>query len=120
MESVRFDHAFTFIYSPRQGTEAAGFEDQVPDPIKHERLERLVDVVQRHAAARNRALEGTVQEVLSEGPSRTDPTVWRGRTRGNKTALFTPGAPAGATVEVRVESSTSQTLRGTLQSPVPA
>jgi tRNA-2-methylthio-N6-dimethylallyladenosine synthase len=120
MESVGFDHAFTFIYSPRRGTEAADFEDQVPDPVKHERLERLVEVVQRHASASNRALEGTVQEVLSEGPSRTDPSVWRGRTRGNKTALFTPGAPPGAVVDVLVTSSTSQTLRGTLQSPVPA
>ncbi len=119
-EAVGFDHAFTFIYSPRNGTEAAGFEDQVPDAVKHERLERLVDVVQRHAAARNAALVGTVQEVLSEGPSRTDPHVSRGKTRGNKTALFTPAAAAGTTVQVRIEETTSQTVRGTVESPVPA
>lgn len=119
-EQVGFDHAFTFIYSPRRGTEAAGFEDQVPDEVKHERLERLVDVVQRHAAARNAALVGTTQEVLSEGPSRTDPGVFRGKTRGNKTALFTPAAPAGAVVSMVVEESTSQTLRGRILSPVPA
>ena len=115
-----FDHAFTFIYSPRAGTEAAAFPDQVPDAIKHERLERLVDVVQEGAALRNAALVGTVQEVLSEGPSRTDPAVSRGRTRGGKTALFTPPAPAGATLHVAVESATSQTLRGTAAAAVPA
>ncbi|MFM7694682.1 MAG: MiaB/RimO family radical SAM methylthiotransferase, partial [Actinomycetota bacterium] len=119
-EQVGFDHAFTFIYSPRRGTEAAGFEDQVPDAVKHERLERLVDVVQGHAARRNAALVGTTQEVLSEGPSRTDPDVFRGKTRGNKTALFTPAAPAGSVVSMVVEESTSQTLRGRILSPVPA
>ena len=119
-DEASFDHAFTFIYSPRNGTEAAGFEDQVPDEIKHERLERLVDLVQMHAARRNAALVGTVQEVLSEGPSRTDPTVFRGKTRGNKTALFTPAVPAGETVSIVIEETTSQTLRGRLASAVPA
>jgi tRNA-2-methylthio-N6-dimethylallyladenosine synthase len=115
-----FDHAFTFIYSPRAGTEAAAFPDQVPDDVKHARLERLVDVVQEIAARRNAELVGTVQEVLSEGPSRTDGDVGRGRTRGGKTALFTPPAPAGMTVRVTIESSTSQTLRGTVAAAVPA
>ena len=119
-EAVGFDHAFTFLYSPRRGTEAAAFEDQVPDEVKHERLERLVERVQAHAAARNRALIGTVQEVLSEGPSRTDPEVFRGKTRGGKTALFTPAAPAGTTVAMVVEETTSQTLRGHVTAAVPA
>lgn len=118
-EQVGFDHAFTFIYSPRTGTEAARFEDQVPDDVKHARLEQLVDVVQRHAAARNAALVGTTQEVLSEGPSRTDASVGRGKTRGNKTALFAPVAPAGTVVRVAIEETTSQTLRGRVVSGVP-
>ncbi len=118
-EEVGFDHAFTFIYSPRSGTEAAGFDDQVPDAVKHARLEELVDVVQSHAAARNAALVGTTQEVLSEGPSRTDPTVGRGKTRGNKTALFAPVAAAGTVVHVAIEETTSQTLRGRAVSAVP-
>ena len=54
VEQVGFDSAFTFIYSPRQGTEAAAMPDQVPEPVKHERLERLVDVVQRVAAESQR------------------------------------------------------------------
>ena len=119
-DAVGFDHAFTFLYSPRNGTEAAGFDDQVDDAVKHERLERLVELVQDHAARRNRALIGTVQEVLSEGPSRTDPDVFRGKTRGGKTALFTPAAPAGETVAMRVDDATSQTLRGTVAAAVPA
>ncbi len=119
-DEVGFDHAFTFIYSPRNGTEAAGFEDQVPDDVKHERLARLVDLVQHHAARRNATLVDSTQEVLSEGPSRTDPSVSRGKTRGNKTALFTPAAPEGAVVQVVIEHSTSQTLRGRVASAVPA
>ena len=119
-DAVGFDHAFTFLYSPRTGTEAAGFADQVDEAVKHERLERLVELVQAHAAQRNRALIGTVQEVLSEGPSRTDPDVFRGKTRGGKTALFTPAAPAGETVAMRVDDATSQTLRGTVAAAVPA
>ena len=59
VEEVRYDSAFTFIYSPRQGTEAAAMADQVPEEVKHERLERLVDVVQRIAAERNAARVGT-------------------------------------------------------------
>ena len=117
-DEASFDHAYTFIYSPRNGTEAAGFDDQISDDVKHERLARLVELVQRHAARRNAELIGTVQEVLSEGPSRTDPTVFRGKTRGNKTTLFTPAAPAGTTVSVLIEESTSQTLRGRVTSAV--
>jgi tRNA-2-methylthio-N6-dimethylallyladenosine synthase len=114
VEAVSFDHAFTFVYSPRRGTDAARMAGQVPDEVKRERIERLVDVVQRHAAARNAALVGTVQEVLVEGPSRTDPGVLRGRTRGNKALNFAGESSAGTLVDVRVTGSTSQTLSGRL------
>jgi tRNA-2-methylthio-N6-dimethylallyladenosine synthase len=109
---VGYDHAYTFVYSPRRGTEAAGMDDQVPEDVKRERIVRLVETVQAHAAARNRALVGTVQEVLVEGASRTDPGLLRGRTRGMKTVNFRGDAPAGALVDVLVEASTSQTLAG--------
>jgi tRNA-2-methylthio-N6-dimethylallyladenosine synthase len=111
-DEVGYDHAFTFVYSPRRGTEAASMPDQVPDDVKRERITRLVDVVQRHAAARNAALVGTVQEVLVEGPSRTDPSVLRGRTRTNKTVNFRGDSPAGTLVDVAVDSASSQTLAG--------
>jgi len=110
-EEVSFDHAFTFIYSPRRGTDAARMEQQVAEDVKRERLERLVEVIQRHARARNQALLGTLQEVLVEGPSRTDAQVLRGRTRTNKTVLLTSAEP-GEIVSARIEAATSQTLRG--------
>ena len=72
---MRYDGAFTFVYSPRQGTEAAAMPDQVPEEVKRERIERLVEVVQRIAQERNLERIGRVEEVLVEGPSRTDPTA---------------------------------------------
>ena len=89
VEEVGFDGAFTFVFSPRSGTEAAAMPDQVPEDVKRERIERLIDVVQRSAAARNAERVGRVEEVLVEGPSRTDPTLLRGRTRRNTTVNFT-------------------------------
>ena len=71
VEEVRYDSAFTFVYSPRQGTEAAEMDDQVSDEIKRERMERLVETVQRIAAERNAERVGRVEEVLVEGASRT-------------------------------------------------
>ena len=112
VEQVRYESAFTFIFSPRSGTEAASMPDQVPDEVKHERLERLVDTVQRIAAERNAERIGRVEEVLVEGPSRTDTTLLRGRTRRNTTVNFTGSARPGAFVDVLVEESTSTTLRG--------
>jgi tRNA-2-methylthio-N6-dimethylallyladenosine synthase len=119
-DEVGFDHAFTFIYSPRTGTEAAAMDGQVPEEVKRARIERLVERVQHHARRRNEALVGTLQEVLVEGTSRTDEELGRGRSRGNKTVLFTPPAPEGALVQVRIDSATSQTLRGTAQVAIPA
>ena len=86
--------------------------DQVPEEIKHERLERLVDVVQRVATTRNLDRVGRVEEVLVEGPSRTDPALQRGRTRRNTTVNFMGSACPGDLVRVEIESATSTTLRG--------
>jgi tRNA-2-methylthio-N6-dimethylallyladenosine synthase len=112
VETVRYESAYTFIFSPRSGTEAAAMPDQVPDEVKHERLERLVEVVQRIALERNADRIGRVEEVLVEGPSRTDPTLLRGRTRRNTTVNFTGSAPVGELVPVVIDGSTSTTLRG--------
>ncbi len=115
VEEVRYDGAFTFIYSPRGGTEAAELPDQVLDEVKHERLERLVEVVQRIARERNEGLVGRVEEVLVEGPSRTEPALLRGRTRRNTTVNFAGSAQPGDLVDVLIEGATSTTLRGTEQ-----
>jgi tRNA-2-methylthio-N6-dimethylallyladenosine synthase len=113
VEEVRFDSAFTFVFSPRRGTEAASMADQVPEETKGERIERLVEVVQRVAASRNTDRVGRVEEVLVEGPSRTDPSILRGKTRRNTTVNFRGTTPAGELASVRIEGSTSTTLRGT-------
>jgi tRNA-2-methylthio-N6-dimethylallyladenosine synthase len=113
VETVRYDSAFTFIFSPRAGTEAAALSDQVSDEVKHERLERLVSVVQRVAAERNEQRVGRVEEVLVEGPSRTDAALLRGRTRRNTTVNFHGSAAPGTLVDVLIDGTTSTTLRGT-------
>ena len=120
VEEVRYDSAFTFIYSPRQGTEAAAMTGQVPEEVKHERLEHLVDVVQRIAAEQNAARVATVEEVLVEGTSRTDGSLLRGRTRGNLMVNFAGDAEPGELVDVVIESATSTTLRGALRTAVAA
>jgi tRNA-2-methylthio-N6-dimethylallyladenosine synthase len=112
VEEVGFDGAFTFVYSLRQGTEAAALPDQVPDEVKRERIERLVEVVQRVAAERNAGRVGMVEEVLVEGPSRTEPEFLRGRTRRNTTVNFSGDAAPGELVPVEISGSTSTTLRG--------
>jgi tRNA-2-methylthio-N6-dimethylallyladenosine synthase len=120
VEEVRYDSAFTFIYSPRQGTEAAELPDQVQEAVKHERLERLVDVVQRVASERNAARVGTTEEVLVEGRSRTDASLLRGRTRGNTMVNFTGDARPGELTDVLIASATSTTLRGSQHTAVAA
>jgi tRNA-2-methylthio-N6-dimethylallyladenosine synthase len=120
VEEVRFDSAFTFVYSPRHGTEAAGLPDQVPDDVKRDRIERLVDVVQRIAAERNNERVGRVEEVLVEGRSRTDDGLLRGRTRRNTTVNFTGDAPPGELVDVEIAAATSTTLRGAQRAAVAA
>jgi len=112
VEEVRYESAFTFIYSPRAGTEAAAMPDQVLDEVKHDRLERLVEAVQRIAGERNAKRIGGVEEVLVEGASRTDASLLRGRTRRNTMVNFSGGALAGDLVDVLIESATSTTLRG--------
>jgi tRNA-2-methylthio-N6-dimethylallyladenosine synthase len=113
VEEVGYDSAFTFVFSARTGTEAATMSDQVVETVKHERIVRLIDVIQRLAATRNAQRVGRVEEVLVEGPSRTDPATLRGRTRRNTTVNFSGDADAGALVDVLIEGATSTTLRGT-------
>jgi tRNA-2-methylthio-N6-dimethylallyladenosine synthase len=120
VEEVRYDSAFTFIFSPRSGTEAATMPNQVSDEVKHERIERLIDVVQRIAGGRNAERIGRVEQVLVEGASRTDPSLLRGRTRRNTTVNFAGTAAPGELVEVTIESATSTTLRGTEHAAVAA
>ena len=111
-EEVSYDGAFTFVYSPRRGTEAATLPDQLPHEVKVERMERLVEVIQRRALERAQRFVGRTMDVLVEGPSRTDPSRIRGRTRHNKVVNFTGLGAPGELVDVEITSATSQTLLG--------
>jgi tRNA-2-methylthio-N6-dimethylallyladenosine synthase len=112
-EQVGYDSAFTFLFSPRRGTTAAELtEGLVPHPVKVERMERLLEVVQRRARERAQRFVGRTVEVLVEGSSRTDPERLRGRTRHNKAVNFSGLAAAGELTEVEITAATSQTLSG--------
>jgi tRNA-2-methylthio-N6-dimethylallyladenosine synthase len=112
VDEVGYDSAFTFVFSPRRETEAATMPYQVPYPVKQERMARLVELVQRRAFERSQRFVGTVQEVLVEGTSRTDPSKLRGRSRHNKTVNFTGLGEPGELVDVEITSATSTTLAG--------
>ncbi|HEX4482866.1 MAG TPA: tRNA (N6-isopentenyl adenosine(37)-C2)-methylthiotransferase MiaB [Solirubrobacteraceae bacterium] len=113
VEQVGYDAAFTFVFSPRRGTEAAELgELEVPHPVKVERMERLLELVQAGARERASRFVGRTLEVLVEGSSRTDAERLRGRTRHNKVVNFNGLAAPGELTQVRIDSSTSQTLAG--------
>jgi tRNA-2-methylthio-N6-dimethylallyladenosine synthase len=114
-EEVGYDGAFTFVFSPRRGTEAGtATEGLVPHEVKVERMQRLVEVVQRRAAQRARRFVGRTVDVLVEGASRTDPSRMRGRSRHNKAVNFAGLARPGEIVPVDITGATSQTLTGEL------
>src|ERR671937_395027 len=112
VDRVGYDGAFTFIFSPRRGTEAATMPDQVPHPMKRERMERLVELVQRRARERAERFIGRTVAVLVEGPSRTDPARLRGRIGHNKTVNFEGTAAPGEMVEVEITGATSTSRSG--------
>jgi len=111
-EEVGYDGAFTFIFSPRRGTEAALLEDDVPHEEKVERMQRLVEVIQRRAAERAQRFVGRTMDVLVEGRSRHDADRLRGRIGHNKVVNFSGLAEPGQIVPVEITGATSQTLQG--------
>jgi tRNA-2-methylthio-N6-dimethylallyladenosine synthase len=117
-EEVGYDGAFTFVFSPRRETEAATMEGQLPHPVKVERMERLLEVVQRRAKERSQRFIGRTLEVLVEGSSRTDETKLRGRTRHGKAVNFEGIARPGEFIDVEIENATSQTLSGVSVKPL--
>lgn len=116
VEKVGYDGAFTFAYSPRNGTYAAELADQVNQEVRMERLYRLNELVNQKALLANERLVGTVQEVIVEGLSPKDPKVYTGRTRGNKQVLFTPNNDTevhkGQTIPLRIIEARTWTLTG--------
>jgi len=116
----RFDQAFTFIYSPREGTPAASMSPSVPRDVTQQRFDRLVELVHRSALKKGRALVGSFQEVLFEGSSKRDSEVLTGRTPGNKVVHVdvpdgeTAEAYAGRILTVRIDEAQTWFLTGTL------
>lgn len=122
VRTVRFDGAFTFVYSPRPGTAALRLPDPVPEPVKRERIQRLIELQNAISLERNLPYRGRVEEVLVEGASEKDPERLSGRTRTNKVVVFDapPSARArliGQLVDVRIEDVNTWTLFGRLTEP---
>ena len=117
LREIRYDAAYTFLYSKRSGTPAAMMEEQVEDSVKKERLHRLMEVQNEISLEKNAALKGTVQEVLAEGTSRTDEDVWTGRTGTNKIVLWRKKGheTEGDIVRVRITQPQTWVLKGELQ-----
>lgn len=113
MREVRFDSAFMFRYSVREGTKAAGLPDDVPEETKIERLETVIELQKAITSELNGKLAGSVVEVLVEGPSERDPGTLFGRTRTGKSVVV-PGPPSltGSLVPVKVERASAWTLHG--------
>ena len=110
---AQYDGAYTFLYSPRPGTEAGEtLEDDVPPEVKGERIQALIEVVQATARERLARHVGTTQDVLVEGPSRTDDTRLAGRTQHNVMVSFPGTAAPGDIVPVVIDHSTSTSLSG--------
>lgn len=113
LREIRYDSAYTFLYSKRSGTPAAAMDGQVPEKVKHERLERLMAVQDAISREKNEALLGTEAEVLVEGPSKHDAAVWNGRTRTNKLVLFPHGEEQpGDLVRVKITQPQTWVLKG--------
>lgn len=112
-EEVRYDSAFTFLYSIRKGTPAEKYEDQIPEETKHERFNRLVECINDIAAEKNSAYVGTVQKVLIDGPSKNDITTYSGRTEGFKLVnLKASDEYVGKIAYVRITGSNTFSLIG--------
>jgi len=112
-KEVEFDSAFTFIYSKREGTPAYKIEDQISDDVKHERFNRLVDVISESAAKKNKAYEGRIEEILVEGPSKNNNTKLMGRTRTGKLVNFQGDKSSiGKLVKIEITRATSFSLLG--------
>ncbi|MGI6468220.1 MAG: tRNA (N6-isopentenyl adenosine(37)-C2)-methylthiotransferase MiaB [Syntrophomonadaceae bacterium] len=113
VQKVRFDSAFTFMYSPRTGTKAAEMEDQLPVEVKRSRLHQLTQLQYAIALEINRGLEGKYEEVLVEGPSKTDPSKLTSRSRTNRIIIFSgPDDIAGQIIRVKITEARTFSLFG--------
>ena len=116
-EEIQYDSAFTFLYSPRRGTPAADYENQIPEDVKHERFNRLVEVMNRGSKARNAAFVGRVCRVLVDGPDKKSSGILNGRTEEFKLVDFEgPEELIGSMVDVEITASNTFSLLGRIVS----
>ena len=112
-EQVKYDSAFTFLYSVRKGTPAAEYEDQIPEEVKHERFNRLVDMINRGSAEKNAACEDRIEKVLVEGRSKKNDEMLTGRTEGFKLVDFAGDSSLiGRIVDVEITKGKTFSLTG--------
>ncbi|TYZ28804.1 tRNA (N6-isopentenyl adenosine(37)-C2)-methylthiotransferase MiaB [Selenomonas caprae] len=113
LKEIRYDSAYTFIYSKRSGTPAATMENQVDDKVKHQRLEQLMALQNEISLEINQGLQDKVLEVMVEGPSKNDADTWTGRTRTNKIVLFAHGdEQEGDFINVKITQPQTWVLKG--------
>ena len=114
-EEVKYDAAFTFLYSPRKGTPAAAMKDNVPDSVKHERFNRLLKVIEAGVMSHSKEMVGKTYSVLVDGPSKKDPKMLSGYTESGKLINFAgPAALKGAIVSVKVIEDRAFSMIGEL------
>ena len=114
-EEVKYDAAFTFLYSPRKGTPAAAMKDNVPDSVKHERFNRLLKVIEAGVMSHSKEMVGKTYSVLVDGPSKKDPKMLSGYTESGKLINFAgPSALKGAIVSVKVIEDRAFSMIGEL------
>ena len=113
VKEVKYDSAFTFLYSIREGTQAANMENQIPDNVKHERFQRLMDELNKIGLDKNEKYLGKNVEVLVEEVSKNDEKTLNGRTRNGKLVHF-PGTKdlIGSIIKVKIERVKTFTMEG--------
>lgn len=113
MKEIKFDSAFNFKYSPRRGTKASEYDDQIAEEVKQDRLARVIELQKKHTLERNLELVGTTQTVLVEKESKRSPQQWAGRTDSNKWVIFDKeDAQIRDMISIQIRAAKGITLHG--------
>ncbi len=116
LQDIRYDMAYTFIYSKRSGTPAATMDEQIPEEVKRVRLQKLMDIQNEISLELNKGMEDKVFDIIVEGPSAKDESMWFGRTSGNKMVLFPKdeSLKIGDTVPVHIDKAQTWVCYGSI------
>ena len=121
MNKVNFDSAYTFKYSPRKGTKATEYDDQIKESIKQDRLSKVIELQKSHTLLRNKIYVGNIENVLIEKQSKRNKSMWTGRTDSNKWVVFDKsGHSINDIVPVLITESRGITLHGEISKKVKA